>query len=221
MLETYLRWPFQRLFVDQVAQQMQRISPNAITLTSALLGAIGAGFLIYQHIEWGAICFLFSGYADVLDGSIARIRSSSSLTGTVLDLCLDRFVEFMMVLSLYFLGLDRAFACLLMLGAMYLCTASFFAVSLCTQALEAQLKSRNISSLGAVKKSFYYSPGLIERAETFVFFFAMIAFDQAFFALAYLYAGLVLLTTLVRLIQFVRVQKALFSSVDATPDPHK
>lgn len=207
MLETYLRKPFQRLFVDKVADKMSWASPNAITLISALLGGFGAGFLIYGHLGVGLFCFLLSGYGDVLDGSIARIKGSSALIGAVLDLSLDRFVEFMMVLSLYFLGLDRGLACLSMLGSMYLCTASFFAVSMCTK--------------GGGQKSFYYSPGLIERAETFVFFFAMVLFEALFLELAYLYASLVLLTTCVRLVEFIRSQKAFAFSGGAKQDLHK
>ncbi|MBK2007398.1 CDP-alcohol phosphatidyltransferase, partial [Francisella orientalis] len=56
-------------------------------------------------------------------------------------------------------------------------------------------------------KSFYYSPGLIERAETFIFFIVMILLPSTVFVLGLIYTLLVLWTTLYRCYEFYKFER--------------
>lgn len=52
------------------------------------------------------------------------------------------------------------------------------------------------------EKNFHYSPGVMERAEAFIFFIAMMLWPSAFGKLAALFSVLVLFTAGIRLHQF-------------------
>jgi hypothetical protein len=83
---------------------------------------------------------------------------------------------------------------LLMLGSILICVTSFLVVGIFLE---------NTS-----QKSFYYSPGLIERAEAFLFFVLMILFSKAFSILAVIFSILVFLTAALRLYQFAQYRQA-------------
>lgn len=57
------------------------------------------------------------------------------------------------------------------------------------------------------QKSFYYSPGFIERAETFLFFIVMILLPSTVFYLGIIYTILVSWTTLYRCYEFYLYQQ--------------
>lgn len=189
MIDSFYRASFQRCCVDPVVRRVA-FYPNAVTLCSLIAG-VGAAAAVAGGCSFLALfLWMLSGYLDVLDGSLARAQGISSPFGTVLDLVSDRMVEFAFVMALFAVDTSRAVPCLWMLGSMYLCIASFFSVSLFTE--------------GKSEKSFVYSPGIIERSETFIVFACMIFLEDSFFLVAMLYSGLVYLTTLVRLWEFFR-----------------
>lgn len=134
---------------------------------------------------------LLSGFLDILDGSVARFKNKTSQFGAVLDITGDRLVEFCVILGLYLYEPEtRSLNCLLMLGSVLLCVTSFLVVGIFTP--------------NQTDKGFHYSPGLMERAEAFIFFFLMIACPPAFSSLSYLFSTLVFLTAFVRLWEFKR-----------------
>lgn len=165
------------------------LHPNVCTLFAAVLGIVVI-FAIALDLKILAVSLLMlSGFLDVLDGSLARYQSTSSELGTVLDILSDRFVEFAVILGLLLLApADRAVWCVLMLGAVLLCVSSFLVVG--------------IFSENSSEKSFYYSPGLIERFEAFLFFVTMVLLPKYFEYLAISFVILVLLTTLIRVAEF-------------------
>lgn len=77
-----------------------------------------------------------------------------------------------------------------MLSSVLLCITSFLVVGIFSQ--------------NTTEKSFYYSPGLIERFEAFLFFSLMMFLPGIFSYLAYAFSGLVLMTALIRMAQFLR-----------------
>jgi archaetidylinositol phosphate synthase len=85
---------------------------------------------------------------------------------------------------------ERGWLCLIMLSATLCCVTSFLVVG--------------IFSENNTSKSFYYSPGLMERFEAFLFFIAMILWPTAFLLLAIAYIGLVGVTTLIRICEFAK-----------------
>ena len=134
------------------------------------------------------IFLLISGYLDVLDGSLSRLQKSSSSFGTILDILSDRFVEsFIIIIAIFINQPQIAWVGLLMMMSIIVCISSFLLVGIFSQ-------KESI-------KSFYYSPGLIERAEIFIFFIIMI-FPSIVLMLGLIYTLLVLWTTLYRCYEF-------------------
>jgi phosphatidylglycerophosphate synthase len=134
-----------------------------------------------------------SGYLDTLDGSVARAYGSSSEIGGALDIVVDRIVESAVIFALYLIDPTRGILCFLMLFANLICITSFLVVGIFTQEHS--------------NKSFFYHPGLIERAEAFIFYALMIIFPSFFNLLSYSYIILVLLSAFLHLRFFHDWQK--------------
>lgn len=188
MIEQKIRPVFQRIFVDSIAKSIAPvIAPNLITLISLVVGLVAAiAFFINQYLC--IFLLLLSGYFDILDGSVARLQGSSSSFGTILDILSDRFVESFIIIAIFINQLDIAWVGLLMMMSIIVCISSFLLVGIFSQKESS--------------KSFYYSPGLIERAETFIFFIVMILFSNMVLILGLIYTLLVLWTTLYRCYEF-------------------
>ena len=194
MLEQIIRQPYQRLLVDPIATKIaSQATPNKITLLGGLLGVLVIPTLLLKQSLLAILFLLASGYCDTLDGTLARIKNQSDVFGAVLDIIFDRTVEFAVILGLFFVDSHaRALSCLFMLGSILLCVTSFLLVAIFTS---------NTS-----QKKFYYSPGIIERPEAFIFFILMMIFPSHFIFLSSLFTLLVILTTIIRLDQFRQAQ---------------
>jgi len=194
VLENYLRPAFSKYFVTGVVNYLASkaiLLPKQITFLAGLSG-IGACVALMNGSP-GLACglLLFSGYCDIIDGALARKMHCVSSSGAVLDIAIDRLVEFAAVLGLYWLEPEtRGFICILMLGSILCCVTSFLVVG--------------IFSANDSQKSFHYSKGLIERFEAFVFFILMILFPEQFRLLGAIFVILVILTTLIRITEFTR-----------------
>lgn len=187
-IDTYYSKAYQRLFVDPILPYL-RIAPNYLTAAALMIGIATLPLLAYGHLYFAAICLLFSGYLDTLDGSLARFRHLSSPVGSVYDIISDRIVEFSVIMGLYFYAPEeRSLLSLLMLGSILVCVTSFLVVG--------QFKENQ------TEKSFYYSPGLMERAEAFIFFLLMILLPSLFSWLAALFTLFVAVTALTRVVEF-------------------
>ncbi|MDF1655311.1 MAG: CDP-alcohol phosphatidyltransferase family protein [Coxiellaceae bacterium] len=203
MLETYWRPTLQHRLFNPIAAWLHKskhITPNGLTYCAGFFGVVSA-ILIGIHWPWLAVLLLIiSGLCDVLDGTLARLTQHTSHFGCVLDIVMDRIVEFSIIAGLYAVDPGhRGILTLAMLGSTLVCVTSFLVVSIFSQS----------DSKG---KGFHYSPGLIERAEAFIFFIAMILLPSLFAWLACLYTALVLLTTIIRLIQFKHHEEQLHAN---------
>jgi len=138
--------------------------------------------------NFAVIFILLSGFLDIIDGSVARKKGLVSNIGASLDLIFDRVVEFSILFALFMLDPNRGMLILLMLGAIYLCISSFFIVSMFSDKES--------------EKSFYYSPGIIERTEAFFFFLLLILWPSYFGLVATVFIILVGITSIVRMGQF-------------------
>mgnify|MGYP003639724906 CR=1 FL=1 len=194
MIETYCRSTYDKLLVLPVAKLLKRgplANPNFITLLSVIVGLFIIPSL-YFSLSWLAITLLLiSGYLDTLDGTLARLQDSSSDMGSVFDIIADRIVEFCVVIGLFLVDPSgRGFECLFILGSFYLCVTAFLVVGVFCE--------------NDGKKGFYYSVGLIERAETFGFFILMILFPASFTYLAWILIALVLVTVMLHVYRFCK-----------------
>lgn len=195
MIEQTIRQPYQKIAVDPVARLLSdRFSPNTITWLSGGLGVFVLPALMFNHPILALIVLLMSGYCDTLDGTLARLTNKATAWGSVLDITMDRLVEFWVVLALFWVDpTQRGVWCIFMLGSMMLCITSFLVVGIFVP---------NTSH-----KSFHYSRGLMERAEAFIFFAAMIIWPEYFHVLACLFIFLVTLTGVIRLYQFYQYHR--------------
>jgi len=193
MLEKYARNVYQKYMVDPLARRyIDKLSSDKITISAGLIGITIFPALYFHHNFLACFLLLLSGYFDTLDGTVARLQNKTSTHGSVLDIVSDRIVELFVVLGLFSIDTaHRAWPSLLMLGSMYLCITSFLVVGIFSQ---------NTSG-----KSFHYSAGLMERAEAFIFFIAMIALPKYFSALTILFVLLVTFTAFLRVFQFMAV----------------
>jgi len=195
MIETYVRPSYQRILVDPVARALgKRISPVQLTVLSGIAGLLVLPCL-YFGVQIAAIALLLlSGYLDTLDGTLARLTDHSSDWGSVLDITTDRLVEFTVIFALWVIAPEyRSFWVIMMLGSVLLCITSFLVVGVFT-ANESE-------------KGFHYSPGIMERAEAFLFFIAMILWPAWFAILAFFFSLLVLATAIIRLKQFYNAHR--------------
>lgn len=191
MIDSYLRDTYQKVLVDPILPIIVRfnISPAYCTL-----GALASGILILPALMWNlplfALAFLLlSGYLDTLDGSIARYKNRASDQGAMFDILSDRIVESCVIMGLYAVDpLSRGWPCLFMLASVLICVTSFLVTGIFI----------NKNS----EKSFYYSPGLMERTEAFMFFGLMIAIPSGFMALSILFSVLVAMTGIKRAFDF-------------------
>lgn len=193
MIDSYLRHSYQKYIISPLLKNnyIRKIFPNFITLLALCFGFVCFFCLFFHKKSFAIIALFISGFLDTLDGSLARYLNKIHPKGAVFDIFSDRVVEACVILGLFFFDTDtRALPALLMLISSYLCVTSFLVVGIFTQ---------NTSN-----KSFHYSPGLVERAEAFIFFSLMIAFPFLFIPLSYLYSFLVFLTALFRIYEFKR-----------------
>jgi archaetidylinositol phosphate synthase len=208
MIEQAIRGYYQTLFVDNLARVLQnKIKPNTVTLISGLFGCFVLPALFFNHTLLAVVLLLLSGYCDTLDGTLARLSGTSTAWGSVLDIMMDRCVECLVVLALWLISPHtRGLWCVLMLCSMLLCITSFLVVGIFTE--------------NNTKKSFHYSPGLMERAEAFLFFIAMMLWPHAFSYFAFMFTLLVLITALMRLSQFFIQTHQINHTVSHLPEEH-
>lgn len=192
MLDAYGRARLETALIAPVITRIAgRVTPNSITMIAGLLGIMVPVALYAQHTSLAVACLWASGYCDLLDGSLARVSDRCSEFGCVLDIVTDRVVEAMVVLGLWCVDTGaRSLVCLCLLSSILLCVTSFLVVG--------------IFSDNQGNKSFHYSPGLMERAEAFIFFTLMMLLPEFFNAIGAVCCVLVCYTALRRLYDFKR-----------------
>ena len=70
-----------------------RLSPNMVSWLGALLHLPVAWLIINCYLGYGGILLLLVAPLDLLDGALARVQHKVSAFGAVLDACLDRLKE--------------------------------------------------------------------------------------------------------------------------------
>lgn len=191
MIDSSWRSPYQRFCVNPIVARLKhlKVTPHHLTIIALLTGVATLPAIAYGQRMIALALLAFSGYCDTLDGSLARAKGQASPQGAALDIVSDRIVEFAVTLGLFFYApQERALDSLLMLGSVLICITSFLVVG---------IFSENNS-----QKSFFYSPGVMERTEAFACFALMIAFPGLFWIVAKAFSALVLLTGLIRVYQF-------------------
>lgn len=191
MIDTYLRSSYQKILIHSFIKKIENssIKPMHLTLCALIFGIFASISILFQYSFFAVCLLLLSGFFDTLDGSLARLKKQTSAKGAVWDIVSDRIVEFCVVFALFLLAPQtRAIISMTILGSILICITTFLIVGVFTE--------------NQSEKSFYYSPGIIERTEAFIFFTLMIIFPDSFQLIGIVFSTLVFLTAAVRVWQF-------------------
>ena len=196
MLDTHARKYTNRLF-SAIAALLLRLglTPNQVTALAFILG-ITSGAVLYSEHPMIAVALLWlSGLLDAVDGEMARRSGRSSVRGAQVDIISDRLVELSIVWGLALRRPDCLLPLLGLVSAILISMTVFLTTGMLTPKKG--------------KKSFYYQAGLMERTEGFLAFTAMMLFPSALSVLTWIYAGLIGITILQRLIDAHRIIKEM------------
>lgn len=137
------------------------LRPNEWSFISLLFALITFFFLIKKNFLIAAIFFAFTAFIDVIDGAVARFMKIETKIGAYLDTIIDRFVEFIVLLALFFIDYpnfifeSRFWLFLLLFGG----TMTTYAKA---AAFEKRLTNQEIKG------------GIMERAERLIAIFLVI-----------------------------------------------
>jgi len=174
-----------------------RISANSLTIIGLILGIMSAffiflsGFLDFklEIIIISTILMSLSFFTDILDGVIARLEKPT-VFGGILDIFCDRTVEIVILLAIISTNpIELMWPGLFSLSAIILCITIFLVMG-------GAIKDNNLEEH---QKVIYYSRGIMERTETFIFLMIITIFFPLRMILLWIFAGLVFITAIQRL----------------------
>lgn len=99
-------------------------SPNFYTWLTIPIAFVGMTFIIYSAIWPGIFSFILAGFLDLIDGALARHIKRTSNQGAFLDGSLDRFIDFALIFSYFWLSIETVWLPL----SQWICLAIFFAI---------------------------------------------------------------------------------------------
>lgn len=168
------------------------VGANAVTVAGFALGVAAAVAIALQAFGAAIALLLASRLCDGLDGAIARITAPTD-AGGFLDIALDFLFYASIPLAFAFAYPARNALAAAGLLAAFIGTGSSF-LAFATIAAKRQMSSTDYPD-----KSFYFLGGLTEASETLAFFIAMCLWPQHFALLAWVFAGLCVLTIATRI----------------------
>ena len=166
------------------------LTANQLTIVAVVVGFANVAALSYGNTVLAIGLIMLNRLLDGRDGAVARVRGPSDLGG-YLDIVCD---------FIFYTGVPVGFAIAdpanALAAAVLLATFTVTGVSFLAYAAVAAKLGRESTAHG--RKSFFYSTGLAEGTETIVVFLAMCLWPAAFTTIAYIYAGLCVLTVMQR-----------------------
>jgi phosphatidylglycerophosphate synthase len=166
------------------------VTANALTFTGLALGLGGAAAIALGQIGWGLALIIANRLLDGLDGAVARVRGPSDLGG-YFDIVADFAFYVSIPLAFGILSPANTMPALVLVASFVLTGVSFLAFAVIAAKRGATTEAHG-------RKSFFYSTGLAEGAETIAVFIAMCLFPAWFAWLAYGYAMLCAVTVFQR-----------------------
>lgn len=184
--------PIQRRVLQPFARIVARwLTADQISSAGFVLGALCVPALASGFYGLALVLLALNRIADGLDGAVARITAPTD-RGAFLDIALD-FVFY----ALFPLGFALADPQANALPAAVL-IASFVGTGSSFLAFASIAERRGMRAADYPSKGIYYLGGLTEGFETIAIFAAMALFPGWFAALAYGYAGLCCVSTVLR-----------------------
>lgn len=173
------------------------ISADMLTLASGAAGVLAGGFISQGSFGAGLLLILLSRLLDGLDGAVARATKTTDLGG-YLDIVADFFFYVAVPIGFGFADPRNMPFALVLVGTFALTGVSFLAF-----ATVAAKRGTETSAHG--KKSFFYSTGIAEGAETIVVFILMCLQPSYFPIIAGIYAAVCLITVAQRSLMAMRL----------------
>lgn len=173
------------------------VSANGITVSGAVVGCMAAAAIAMQFYGAGLTLIALNRILDGLDGPLARQTSATEFGGYLDSLC--DFLFYAAVPVGFGIASPANLVPALFLVASFTVTAVSF---LAYAAIAARL---NLGDGVHGTKAFIYSTGLMEGAETILFFIAMCMMPAYFAELAYTFASLCMVTVLQRIMMAARI----------------
>jgi phosphatidylglycerophosphate synthase len=168
------------------------ITADQLTLAAFLIGISALPLLANGYYRLALLAILLNRFLDGLDGAVARATSATD-RGAFLDIALDFLFYGAIPLGFSLADPTRnALAAAVLLFSFIGTGSSFLAASVIAG-------KRNMTA-PAFRKGIFFTTGVMEGFETALFFVLMCGFPSYFPIIAYVFAALCLLTTLVRLL---------------------
>lgn len=178
--------------LNAVAARLARlgVSANMLTFTGLILGLAGAVAIARGHMVLGLALIIANRLLDGLDGAVARASTPTALGG-YFDIVADFAFYVSVPLGFGVLASANTLPALVLVASFVLTGVSFLAFAVVAAEYGKETEAHG-------KKSFFYSTGLAEGGETIAVFVAMCLFPAWFGMIAYVYAGLCVVTVLQR-----------------------
>ena len=179
--------------LTRAAQRLVRlkVTANQLTLVGFAIGLLAAVLIAQRAYGAGLVLLLLSRLCDGLDGAVAR-QTQPTDRGGFLDIALDFIFYAAVVLAFAFADpAANALAAAALLAGFMGTGSSFLAFAV-------MAAKRQMSKPMSSEKSFYFLGGLTEGTETLGFFVAMCLWPAQFALLAWIFAGLCVVTTIAR-----------------------
>jgi len=183
-----------RKLQNSLAQKLldRNIGANQVTVAGFVVGMLALPLLAFNHPLLALFCILLNRLLDGLDGTLARLTTPTD-KGGFLDIVLDFLFYSSIPLGFALMNVEEnALAAATLIYAFVGTGCSFLAFAIIAA-------KKNMDSTAYPDKSFYYLGGLTEASETILVFALMCLFPTWFTILAYTFAVLCLITTVLRI----------------------
>ena len=183
-----------RSLLSNLAEQLlkRNITANQVTVAGFLVGMTAVPLIIFDYTYLALACIILNRLLDGVDGTLARLSTPTD-RGGFLDIVLD-FIFYSAIPLAFAIANPESNA----LAAAFLIYA-FIGTGCSFLAFAAIAEKRKLTSTEFPDKSFYYLGGLTEATETIIIFGVMCLFPTYFSLLAYGFAALCAITTVLRI----------------------
>lgn len=174
------------------------LTPNIMSWVGIIFAIFSALAIYCSFTIVGLLFIYFNRLCDGLDGVMAR-QTEVTPYGGFIDITFDFFFYSIVPLSFGLLNQENLLPSMLLLASFLLNGCSFLAY--------ASIKGAYSKTDKILKKSIYYSPGLMEGTETIFFFTMFCILPDKFPLLSYIFATL----TIITFVQRIYIAKREFS----------
>ncbi|MBC8160815.1 MAG: CDP-alcohol phosphatidyltransferase family protein [Roseiflexaceae bacterium] len=200
MFDRVLRVPKERLLIPLATGPLRNLDPTLVTVAAALIGVAAAAAAWQQQAAAAVFLWALNRLLDGLDGTLARHNNRQSDLGGYLDIVLDTLIYAIVPIGLA-LGVHTVGGYL----ALALLLASFYINASSWMYLAALLEKRSQGAQANGELTTITMPGgLIEGAETIVFFTLFLLLPSWLVPLFSLMALLVIVTTCQRIVWAIK-----------------